>query len=49
MVKGIGEVLADKVIDGRPCESEADVLENKNLPPSVVQLVKAHRRARKAS
>jgi DNA uptake protein ComE-like DNA-binding protein len=47
-VKGIGEVLAEKIIKGRPYGSESAVLEDRNLPPSLLELVKAHVPERKA-
>jgi DNA uptake protein ComE-like DNA-binding protein len=47
-VKGIGEVLADRIIKNRPYGNEQAVLENKDLPPSILELVKANRSARKA-
>jgi hypothetical protein len=48
-VKGIGEVLAAKIMKGRPYESESDVLANKDLPPSVLELISAGLTKAKAS
>lgn len=47
-VKGIGEVLAEKIIKGRPYRSESAVLEDHNLPPSILDLVKDDISERKA-
>lgn len=48
-VNGIGEVLADKIMKGRPYESESAVLEDKDLPPSVLDLIKSDISERKVS
>ncbi len=47
-IKGIGPVLATRIIEGRPYESEDQVLENKELPPSVFELAKAEWSRRRA-
>jgi len=47
-IKGIGPVLATRIMEGRPYESEDQVLENKDLPPSVFELAKAEWSRRKA-
>jgi hypothetical protein len=41
-------VLADRIIKGRPYENETAVLEDKDLPPSVLELVRAEASSRKA-
>ena len=48
-VNGIGEVLAAKIMKGRPYESESAVLEDKDLPPSVLDLIKTDISERKVS
>ena len=48
-VAGIGEVLADNIMRGRPYKSESAVRQDQNLPSSVLDLVKADFSKQRAS
>jgi len=48
-VPGIGEVLADKIMRGRPYKSESAVRQDQNLPSSILDLVKADFSKQRAS